>query len=107
VPHSPPRRRLEGLVWYAVFSHGTIGKLDPATGQMKEYRIPAAFSQPYDVWPDREDNIWVSDAGMGGSLIRFDPRAEKFTFYPSPQRGDMPKSRSRATAPSGTTPARR
>jgi streptogramin lyase len=28
---------------------------------------------------------------MGGSLIRFDPRAEKFTFYPSPQRGDMPK----------------
>ena len=81
----------KGTVWYAVFSHGLIGRLDPATGQMKEYRIPAAFSQPYDVWPDREDNIWVSDAGMGGSLIRFDARAEKFTFYPSPQRGDMPK----------------
>jgi virginiamycin B lyase len=80
-----------GLVWYGVFSHGVIGRLDPATGQMKEYKVPAAFSQPYDVWPDRENNIWISDAGMGGALVRFDPRTEKFTFYPSPQRGDMPK----------------
>jgi streptogramin lyase len=58
---------------------------------MKEYKVPAAHSQPYDVWPDRENNIWISDAGMGGALVRFDPRTEKFTFYPSPQRGDMPK----------------
>ena len=79
------------IVWYAVFSHGRIGRLDPRSGEMKEYRIPLPFSQPYDIWPDREDNLWISDAGMGGALVRFDPRSEKFTVYPSPQRGDMPK----------------
>jgi hypothetical protein len=50
-----------------------------------------AFSQPYDIWPDREDNLWISDGGMGGALIRFNPATEKFTVYPSMQRGDMPK----------------
>lgn len=81
----------KGTVWYAVFDHGVIGKLDPETGKMVEFKIPAQRSEPYDIWPDKDDNMWISDAGMGGALIRFDPRTEKFTFYPAVQRGDMPK----------------
>jgi virginiamycin B lyase len=81
----------KGTVWYAVFSHGVIGKLDPESGKMIEYKVPMAFSQPYDIWPDAADNLWISDGGLGGAIIRFDPRSEKFTFYPALQRGDMPK----------------
>ena len=81
----------KGIVWYGVFNHGLIGKLDPATGKMVEYKIPAPRAEPYDVWPDRDDNLWISDGGMGGALIKFEPATEKFTFYPAVQRGDMPK----------------
>jgi virginiamycin B lyase len=81
----------KGTVWYGVFSGGKLGKLDPSTGTMVEYDIPMAFSEPYDVWADREDTIWISDGGQGGALIRFDPRTEKFTYYPTPQITDQPK----------------
>ena len=81
----------KGTVWYGLFSSGKLGKLDPETGEIIEYNIPMPFSEPYDVWPDPEDNVWISDGGQGGTLIKFDPRTEKFTYYPSPQRTDMPK----------------
>jgi len=48
-------------------------------------------AQPYDTWVDGEDNVWVSDGGQGGTLIKFDPKTEKWTYYPSPQFTDMPK----------------
>jgi len=35
--------------------------------------------------------MWISDAGQGGALIKFDPQTEKFTYYPSLQFTDMPK----------------
>ena len=79
------------MIWYGGFSNGKLGRIDPATGKIVEYDIPMAFSEPYDVWPDREDKIWISDGGQGGALIRFDPKTEKFTYYPTPQITDQPK----------------
>jgi virginiamycin B lyase len=80
-----------GIVWYGVFSNGKIGKLDPATGKMVEYKMPAAFAEPYDIWPDNDNNMWIADGAMGGAIIKFDQKSEKFTFYPAVQRGDLPK----------------
>jgi virginiamycin B lyase len=80
-----------GIVWYGVFSHGRIGKLDPATGKMTEYKMPVAYAEPYDIWPDRDNNMWIADGAMGGAIIKFDQSAENFTFYPAVQRGDIPK----------------
>jgi streptogramin lyase/mono/diheme cytochrome c family protein len=80
-----------GMVWYGVFSNGKIGKLDPATGKMVEYKMPVAFAEPYDIWPDNDNNMWIADGAMGGAIIKFDQKSEKFTFYPAVQRGDLPK----------------
>src|SRR6266702_198170 len=80
-----------GMVWYGDFSNGKLGRIDPARGQIAQYDIPMPFSEPYDVWADREDAIWISDGGQGGALIRFDQRAKKFTYYPTPQITDQPK----------------
>ena len=80
-----------GIVWYGGFNNGELGRIDPRTGKIVEYDVPMAFSEPYDVWPDREDKIWISDGGQGGALIRFDPATEKFTYYPTPQITDQPK----------------
>ena len=81
----------KNVVWYGGFSSGKLGKIDPATGKVVEYAIPMPFSEPYDVWPDRHDDIWISDGGQGGALIKFDQRTEKFTYYPAPQITDQPK----------------
>lgn len=80
-----------GIVWYGGFNNGKLGRIDPRTGKIVEYDIPMAHAEPYDVWPDRQDNIWISDGGQGGALIRFDPKTEKFTYYPAPQITDQPK----------------
>ena len=81
----------QGMVWYGDFSNGKLGKIDPTSGKIVQYDIPMPFSEPYDVWADREDAIWISDGGQGGALIRFDQRAKKFTYYPTPQITDQPK----------------
>jgi len=80
----------KGTIWYGAFSAGMLGRLDPATGEMKEYKI-GRFSEPYEAWADPDDKIWITDGGQGGMLVRFDPDTEKFTYYQSPQRSDMPK----------------
>jgi len=80
-----------GIVWYGGFNNGKLGRIDPKSGEIKEYDIPMPFSEPYDVWPDRHDNIWISDGGQGGTLIRFEPKTEKYTYYPTPQITDQPK----------------
>ena len=78
-------------VWYGVYSHGRLGKVDTRSGEIVEYDVPMLSSQPYDAWTDPEDSVWVSDGGQGGTLIRFDPAAETWTYYPSPQFTDIPK----------------
>lgn len=79
-------------VWYGIWSGGgKLGKVDVRTGKVVEYAIPMPDAQPYDTWVDAQDNVWVSDSGQGGTLIKFDPKTEKWTYYPSPQFTDMPK----------------
>ena len=79
-------------VWYGIWSGGgKIGKVDVRTGDVVEYEIPMPDAKPYDTWTDAQDNVWVSDDGQGGTLIKFEPRTEKWTYYPSPQFTDMPK----------------
>lgn len=79
-----------GLAWY-VNDSGKLGAVDPNTGKVVEYTIPAAYSSGYDVQPDRQDNLWISDSGQGGALIKFDQKSKKFFYYPAIQRTDMPK----------------
>jgi hypothetical protein len=68
-----------------------LGRIDSKTGKLTETKIPTAFSQPYDVWPDAQDNLWISDNGLGGTLIKYVPSAGTFTFFPTPQLTDQPK----------------
>ncbi len=82
----------QDVVWYGVFSQGRLGKLDLRTGERDEYDMASRFSEPYDVWRDRKtDLVWMSDAGQGGAIVQFNPRTERFTYYPSPRSSDFPK----------------
>jgi streptogramin lyase len=79
-------------IWSGLFSAGKLEKLDPKTGKFTEYKIPQQVSEPYDFTPQGK-YLWFSDAGQGGTLIRFDTEKETFAFFPGPQTADMPKIR--------------
>jgi virginiamycin B lyase len=80
----------KGTAWY-VADGGTLGSIDPKTGKIFEYHAPVQYSSGYDVQPDSRDNLWISDSGQGGAILKFDRATKRFTYYPSVQMTDMPK----------------
>jgi streptogramin lyase len=61
-----------------------VARLDPATGQLTEYKIPLSGAKPYEAWTDKQDNVWLADQAQS-AMIKLDPKTGKFTFYPMPQ----------------------
>jgi hypothetical protein len=81
-------------IWYGLWAHGDgirgrIGRLDTKTGRITEFTVPLDFANPYDVWVDGEDRVWISS---DNHLIRFDEATGAFTYYPTVEaRTDIPK----------------
>jgi virginiamycin B lyase len=63
-----------------------LGLYNPVTKVWKEWPLPGANPQPYAVFVDDKDMVWLSDFGSN-ALVRFDPSQEKFEVYsiPSPE----------------------
>ena len=74
----------DGMIWWVgQYAAGNlVGRLNPETGEMKEYPLPAN-SLPHSVTPDAEGNIWVSGNG-NGTIMKLDPATEEITVYPMP-----------------------
>jgi virginiamycin B lyase len=78
----------KGKVWASVFALGELVRIDPGTGQTKEYHAPDSPSiRGIDV--DAQDNVWFADYN-GNSLGKLDPRTETFSLYHPPTRYAMP-----------------
>jgi streptogramin lyase len=83
-----------GSVWFAddATPERTLGKLDPRTGRITEYKLAdqanAAESSHALVF-DKAGNIWFAN-GTEGSPTKFDPETGKFFRFPRPQ--DVPFS---------------
>ncbi len=70
----------KGNIWYTPHRSPYIGKLDPRTGMVTEYRvpdIPGALPGTHSIWADRDDVLWMSEV-WAGALTSFDPRTEEF-----------------------------
>jgi virginiamycin B lyase len=84
----------EGMVWYQDFGQGFIGRLNPRTGQVKEWTLPALKPYPpfaeggLDVKIDREGNPWFA-IQRGAALLRFDKKTEKMTVWSAPGPHDL------------------
>ncbi len=76
-----------GMVWYIDFSQGAIGRLNPATGEVKEWKDPATVSgvpagfQSLE-W-DAQGNAWLGRHDMN-NMAKFDVKSETFTDFPFP-----------------------
>jgi virginiamycin B lyase len=92
-PDARPRRigiTADNMIWYTDFPMGYIGRLDPKTGQFKEWMSPGgAQSRPYGM-DTVGDIVWYSESGVKpNTLVRFDPKSEQFQTWAIPTRGHV------------------
>ena len=95
---SRPRRITitpDDIVWYTDFSRGYLGRLDPSTGKVTEWPSPSGpKSEPYGI-SAINDVVWYSESGSTpNTVVRFDPKAEKFQSWAIPGGGNIVRNTS-------------
>jgi streptogramin lyase len=97
----------DGMIWYDDFAQGILGRLDPRTGETKEWKVPqirAGFSNgSLNLALDREENPWLAREFQAG-VAKFDKKTEKFTSWSEPAEYNNEQSRTTflAISPDGT-----
>ena len=78
----------DGTIWYVNSSQGRLGRLDPETGEAKEWDSPSGpDSHPYAI-AVVDDVVWYNESGKRpDTLVRFDPATEEFQSWPIPSGG--------------------
>jgi virginiamycin B lyase len=77
-----PLQTPDGIIWWAGMYGSLIGRLDPKTGEMKEYALDPG-ARPHSIIDDRDGNIWYT--GNGNATIgKLDPKTGAITVYPMP-----------------------
>jgi virginiamycin B lyase len=92
-PGARPRRIAIGpgdMVWYSDYARGFLGRLDPASGQVKEWASPSGpKSNPYGI-VFTKGALWYNESGAKpNTIVRFDPATEKFQSWAIPGGGDI------------------
>tara|TARA_R110002073_G_C9357373_1_gene571148 strand:- start:88 stop:1086 length:999 start_codon:yes stop_codon:yes gene_type:complete len=69
----------DGAIWWTGMWASLIGRLDPNTGEMKEYRLPPS-AKPHSIVPGEDGTIWYT--GNGNATIgKLDPETGDITEY--------------------------
>ena len=73
-------------VWFSEWNAGKLGLYNPFNNTWKEWQLPGNNPQPYAIFVDDKDMIWLSDFGSN-ALVRFDPSQQKFEVFSLPSPG--------------------
>jgi virginiamycin B lyase len=63
------------------WNSGDLFRYDSKTKSWARWHLPGDGPQPYAVYVDETDAVWVSDWGAN-AILRFDPKTEKFESFP-------------------------
>jgi virginiamycin B lyase len=77
-----PLQLSDGTIYWAGMFASLVGQLNPATGEMREFRLPDS-SRPHSILNDAAGNIWYTGNG-NGTIGRLDPRTGDIKVYPMP-----------------------
>lgn len=81
-PHDPALAP-DGSLWYAGQATNKLGRLDPKTGEFKEYFLTTPNSGPHGL-------VWYSESGMKpNTLVRFDPKSKSLSAEQIPSGGGV------------------
>jgi len=72
----------DGGVWYTGQHNGTLGHLDPATGDIREIDLGPG-SAPHGVIVGPDGAPWITDGGLN-AIVRVDPETDEVEVYPLP-----------------------
>ncbi len=74
----------KGNIWYTSNRRPYLGKLDPRTGIVTEYKVPntpGKHTGQHWLGVGKDDVIWYSET-WANNLVKFDPRTEEFKVMP-------------------------
>ncbi len=74
-----PVEGLDGSIWWTGMWASLIGRLDPVTGAMEEYRLPPA-ARPHSIVPDSAGNIWYT-GNSNATIGKLDPQTGLITEF--------------------------
>ncbi|MDH3230809.1 MAG: cytochrome C [Alphaproteobacteria bacterium] len=77
-----PVEAADGSIWWAGQWGNLVGRIDPATGAMTEYPLPAN-AMPHTVTLDRAGDVWFT-GNKNGTIGKLDPTTGKITVYRMP-----------------------
>ncbi len=72
----------DGMIWWAGMYGSLIGRLDPKTGEMTEWKLDPQAT-PHSIIDDVTGNIWYTGNG-NGTVGMLDPNTGEITVYPMP-----------------------
>jgi streptogramin lyase len=71
----------KGNIWYTCHRSSYVGRLEPRTGVINEFKLPStpgAYPGTHWVSIDKNDVAWFSE-NWAHKITKFDPKTEKFT----------------------------
>jgi virginiamycin B lyase len=81
-PHDP-LAAADGSIWWTGQYASKLGRLDPKTGDMKEFPLPDG-SGPHGLVEDKAGNVWFT--GISKNYVgMLDPKTGKVTEHPLPE----------------------
>jgi virginiamycin B lyase len=72
----------DGGIWFTGQGNGTLGHLDPATGEVREFPLGSG-SAPHGVIVGPDGAPWITDGGRD-AIVRVDPETAEVKGYPLP-----------------------
>ncbi|MEO8126087.1 MAG: cytochrome C [Bryobacteraceae bacterium] len=82
-PHDPLAAR-DGSIWWSGMFANVLGRLDPKTGEMKEFPVSKPRSGPHGLVEDKDGNIWYT-ANQSTYVGKLNPKTGAITEYPVPE----------------------
>ena len=80
-----PVEAVDGSIWWTGMWASLVGRLDPATGAMEEFKLPIT-ARPHSIVPAADGSIWYT-GNSNGTIGRLDPATGEITQYTT-QAGD-------------------
>jgi virginiamycin B lyase len=80
-PHDPLATP-DGAIWWTGQYASVLGRLNPKTGEMKEFKTKTEGSGPHGLVADKEGNIWFT-GNFKGYVGKLNPKTGEVTEYPT------------------------